>query len=70
MEPNEIKAHLILKQITLSSIAKKLGVTRGAVSQVIHNIHSNPRIRKAIADALEKPVNEIWPERENQSKKR
>lgn len=62
MRPEEIKARLILRGITQAEIARRLKVSRGAISQVISGRERNQRIRKAIARALGLKVSDIWPE--------
>ena len=62
MRPEEIKARLILRGITQAEIARRLKVSRGAISQVISGQERNQRIRKAIARALGLKVSDIWPE--------
>lgn len=62
MTPQEIRAHLILKDITQSSIAKELAVPASLVSMVIYGTEKTPRVRVAIAKAIGKPVQEIWPD--------
>ena len=49
-----IKAALWERGVTYGDIARKLGVTRGAVSQAL--FRSSQRIEQAIADALDVPV--------------
>lgn len=65
MAPNEIKAELVLRGIKMADIAKKAGVTDGAVHQTIKNQkdrrYKGYRIRNYIAEAIGKPVEEIWP---------
>lgn len=61
MKPNEIRSEMIRKEVTVTSIAKKLGIKQPAVSQVIYGVRRNPRIREAIANAIEKPVSALWP---------
>lgn len=62
MKPNEIMAELVLKNITTTAIGKTLGVHRPHVSAVIHGRSRTPRVRAAIAEALGKPVDEVFPE--------
>jgi transcriptional regulator with XRE-family HTH domain len=50
-----------LKGVTQIAIAERLGVAKSLVSMVIHGSVKNSEVRKAIADAIEKPVEEIWP---------
>lgn len=61
MTPYEIKAHLIMKRVKQRQIAKQLGVTDGAVHQVIYGLETSRRIRKAIAKAIGLPESQIWP---------
>lgn len=61
MKPNEIMAALMLNNKRPSEIARKLNVTRGIVSNVIHNRTYSRRIREEIAREIGKPVEEIWP---------
>ncbi len=61
MEPNEIRAAMVLARVTITSIAKKLGVAPQWVHAVITGKRPTPRIRQAIAEAIGKPVDEIWP---------
>lgn len=46
----------------VKELAKKLGVTSPTVSQVIHGKRPNARIRRAIAEAVGRPVDELWPD--------
>lgn len=62
MQPNEIRAALILKGITGVSIARSLGVPQQNVAAVIALTRRTPRIRQAIAAAIGKPVAEVFPD--------
>ena len=62
MNPNEIKAALVLRGITATSIARSLGVARPNVSETIVGIRRTVRIRQAIADAIELPVRQVFPD--------
>lgn len=49
MNPNEIKAHLLLAGYpTIKSVALKIRERRDTVSAVIHYLRPNPRIRRKI----------------------
>lgn len=48
-------------KITLTSIANDLGVAVATVSEVIHDKSISRRISQAIADALEMPLEEVFP---------
>lgn len=62
-----MNAREITKQLKASGgvkqIAQKMGVTSPTVSQVIYGLRPNPRIRRAIAEAVGKSVSELWPDR-------
>lgn len=59
---NRIKSEMKARKITNAHIARETGVTQQWVSMVIHGHSKSPRIKKAIADRLEIPYNELWPE--------
>lgn len=48
----------------VKAIADEIGVSSPTVSQVIHRVRPNPRIRQAIAKAIGKPVEEVFPDKE------
>jgi predicted transcriptional regulator len=48
--------------VKVIEIASALGVTHAAVSRCIHGRTQSLRIRKAIAAAIGKPINEVFPE--------
>jgi lambda repressor-like predicted transcriptional regulator len=62
MKANDIRAELVRNNITIKSIAQGLGIAHPGVSQVISGLRKTKRIRQAIADAIGKPVTELWPE--------
>ncbi len=62
MTPTEIKIELLKAGINQNQIAKKLGVVPTLVSQVVHGVRPVKRVRQAIADAVGKPIEELWPE--------
>jgi len=62
MTPVEIKIELLRAGINQSQIAKKLSVTPTLVNQVIWGIRPAKYVREAIAEAIGKPIEEIWPE--------
>jgi predicted transcriptional regulator len=63
MTPQEIRARLIMKKVKQRQIAKRLGVTDGAVHQVIYGLETSRRIRQAIAEAIDLPESEVWPQK-------
>lgn len=62
--PNEIRAALIIENSGVSAIAKALGITHSAVSQVIHRKRSNPKIRRKIAKTIHLPYSTVWGEKD------
>jgi lambda repressor-like predicted transcriptional regulator len=61
MTSKEIIILLKLLDVTQTSVANKLKMTVPAVNSVIKGLRKNPRIRQAIADAVGRPVHQIWP---------
>ena len=60
MHPEEIKAALRIKGITLVALAQDLNLSRSMVTQVIHGYARSQRVEERIAKALGKPVASIW----------
>ena len=63
MHAEDIKAALAKNGERASRLAKRLSVSRSAVSGVIHGNHSSRRIARAIAKVIGTPVSQIWPGR-------
>jgi lambda repressor-like predicted transcriptional regulator len=61
MDPKEITRQLKGKGYSVAAIAASLGVASPTVSQTIHGRTVSARIRAAIAEALGRSVEEIWP---------
>lgn len=57
-----IKASLVRVGVTQSEIARDLGMSVGSVNDVITGRRKNPKVRTAIAQAIGKPVEKIWPD--------
>lgn len=68
MRPEEIRSELSLAGVKIGTIAKNMKVKHPAIYQVINRQRPNPRIRQAIAMAINKPVSEIWPEPSTEEK--
>lgn len=51
----------MMRGITVTSIAKDKGTKQPNVSAVISGRQKTPRIRAAIAEAIGKPVDEVFP---------
>jgi lambda repressor-like predicted transcriptional regulator len=62
MTPDEIRIELIRVKTTMAKIARAAKVTRNFVWQVVHGRRRTRRIREAIAQAVGKPIRELWPE--------
>ena len=60
MHPEEIKAALRIKGVTLTALAAKLGLSRSMVTQVIHGYARSKKVEELIAQILGKPVTAIW----------
>lgn len=58
----KIKIELLKKGITSARIAESLGVDRTYISHVLAGRFKTPKIRKAIAQAIDMRVEELWPE--------
>lgn len=67
MKPNEIRAALVLRDISIQSIADKCGVKRPSVSMVISRKRHTQHIQEAVARAIEKPVEEVFPPSEEKA---
>ena len=61
LQPNEIRSKLALKCITQSAIARSLSVQPSAVQKVIDCISVSDRIRRAVAQAIDMDVKDVWP---------
>lgn len=61
MHPEEIKAQLRMRRVTLTALADSLGVSRSMVSHVICGKARSARIQRRIGELLGKNVNAIWP---------
>lgn len=63
----EIKALIVLNGTSISEIARKAGVTREWVSLVVNGHKKSKKIRKVIAQAVGKSVDELWPNGNNKA---
>lgn len=57
----KIRIGMIQRRLTAMDIAREIGVTRGAVAQVICGIRKTARIRVAIAEKLGTTPGRLWP---------
>lgn len=60
MHPEEIKAALRIKGVTLAALADQCGVSRSMVTHVIHGYARSAHIQERISQILGKPVDAIW----------
>jgi predicted transcriptional regulator len=60
-----IRQLLADKKVKVNDIAKDLGVSQVVVSRVIHGQTKSFRVKSAIAQAVNKPVSDLWPEEED-----
>ena len=63
MKPHEIRGYMLLQNFNSADVARKLGVSRAAVHQVINGEAVSARISAEIARIIGKPVSKIWPGR-------
>jgi predicted transcriptional regulator len=61
MTPKKIRILLMENDVRQARIADQLGVSRTAVSNVIKGIVESRRIKNAIASAVGKKLEELWP---------
>lgn len=65
MKVDEIKKLMARAGVTQAMIARRVGVSREFVRQVISGIRSTPKVRMAIAEALGRSVEELWGEEDS-----
>lgn len=68
MHPELIRAHLRIKGYTLEDVAKKANIGNSTVRQALTK--PSTAGEKAIAEILNKPLHELWPERWTKDGKR
>lgn len=61
----KVRMAFIEKGICGAEIARKLGITRFAISKTLTGEIKAYRIRKAIADAIGAEVGDLWPTKGN-----
>lgn len=61
MTEKEIRVLMIRKDVRAVDIARKINVHRSWITNVIKGRRPTRRIQKAIADALDKPVEKLFP---------
>ena len=63
MKPNERKAAMMLAGVTGAAIARDLGCRGSHVSMVLNGGRRSARVEGAIAKAIGRPVEEVFPPR-------
>jgi lambda repressor-like predicted transcriptional regulator len=63
MTPLEIKIELLKAGISIRQLARQEGVSHTAMSYTIHGVNKGRKLREAVAQAIGKNVEEIWPPR-------
>ena len=60
MHPEQIKAMLRMKGITLTALADELRLSRSMVSQVVCGYSRSQRVQERIAQIIGRPARAIW----------
>ena len=55
-----IKSQMVLRGITFSMLARRIGVSRYWVSAIVNGRAKSERVRKEVANILGVPYEEIW----------
>lgn len=63
MTPLEIKITYLTKGIRFANTARRLQVSPGLVSRVIHRTAWSVPVARAVAEDLDRPFEEVFPER-------
>jgi transcriptional regulator with XRE-family HTH domain len=61
LSPQDRKAELVRKGVSLTSIAESLGVTPQHVSQVLSGKRRSPTVEAEVALKIGKPVGQVFP---------
>lgn len=70
MKPEEIKAELVRRKISVSEIARRDGCSVVQVTRCINGDGLYSRTRETIADAIEKPVEKVFTRHHPKPKRR
>ena len=63
MHPEQIKAAIRMRGTTPSAIAQELGISRMAVSHVIHGRGVSAKVARAISQVTGIAIGVLWPDR-------
>jgi len=61
MHPEEIKAAMRIKGVTMSMLADEMGVSVTSVARVVNGTTRSQRIQDRVSDIVGKPVKVLWP---------
>lgn len=61
MSPADRKAELVRHGRKITAIARELGVSISHVSLVVSGHRRSPLIERAVADAISRPVDQVFP---------
>jgi len=64
MKGYEIRQLMADQKIKVGDLAAKIGVSQASVSRTIHRQTKSVRIQGGIAEAINRPVTEVFPEQE------
>lgn len=61
LTPQDRKAELVRRGLTMSDVARSLGLSLNHVSKVIAGERRSPRVERAIAKRIGQPVESVFP---------
>ena len=61
MKPKEIRAALILAEVHIKTIAKRMGCSQSLVHKVINGERFNAEVRAELAKTIARAEDDIWP---------
>lgn len=59
--PTPLKRLLVAEGRKQSWLAEKIGIDQATLSRIVNGLHCDPSTREAIAKALCRSVDELWP---------
>lgn len=60
LTPQDRKAELLRKGLSMSDVARELGISAHHISRVVAGERRSPRVEQAIADAIGLPVADVF----------
>jgi transcriptional regulator with XRE-family HTH domain len=61
-KPTPLKRAIFESGMKQKDIAARLQMDEGHLSRIVNGLHAPQATREAIADALDRPVADLWPE--------